>query len=191
MLNNLQSVASAIFLTTLITACGPSLDDAKKLGFESVNQMEVAKKAGFKNGNEYQFMRGHGFLTKDAYIQYKNSSPLEKIKMSAKNAARDLGDSYIEECYADFMVIAQNLRDRGQSFESFPNLRLVNGMMSYLKEEVISRGSTEAAFNEEVKTRFSKINSNIPFTEIENRGSECVSKFTPYFAEGDIKEFKE
>lgn len=44
---------SILTCTVLLTACGPSLEDAQKLGFESVGQMKSVQKLGYQNKEEW------------------------------------------------------------------------------------------------------------------------------------------
>lgn len=49
---NITSSAIVILISILIVGCGPSLNDAKQMGFESVEEMTAAQKQGFKNKAE-------------------------------------------------------------------------------------------------------------------------------------------
>ena len=44
--------ALTVFILTLTTGCGPSLNDAKQLGFDSVEEMKTAKKNGLNTKAE-------------------------------------------------------------------------------------------------------------------------------------------
>ncbi len=88
---------------SLLVGCGPSLEDAKKLGFESVDEMKSLQAQGFKNKSEYGESEAKklGFSNfdemKKAISQgFKNGNELAEAGKKAKDLGFDSVDEMIE-----------------------------------------------------------------------------------------------
>jgi hypothetical protein len=73
----MRSIKCSLLLTAalLLTACGPSLRDAKELGFESIEQMKELQARGYK--------------TMKDYLDYEESVRLAEEKAAAQKAAAE------------------------------------------------------------------------------------------------------
>lgn len=49
-----KKIFAFVLTTAMLAGCGPNLDQAKKLGFSSVAELEEAKKLGIEDGNAYK-----------------------------------------------------------------------------------------------------------------------------------------
>ena len=63
-----------------LIACSPSLEDAKKLGFKSVQELQSAKNEGFKNAEEYAMSKGFINLK-----EMRQAEPLKDVDQYARS----------------------------------------------------------------------------------------------------------
>jgi len=71
------NTASALWFAFILAGCSPSLQDARKLGFSSVEEMKKAKNEGFKYKFEYDVR----------YRKFGFSSLPEMVELQARNYA--------------------------------------------------------------------------------------------------------
>ena len=69
------NIAWAFGFALILSGCGPSLQDARKLGFSSVEEMEKAKNEGYKDKSEYDVR----------YERFGFSSLSEMLALQARN----------------------------------------------------------------------------------------------------------
>jgi hypothetical protein len=116
----------------LLVGCGPSLNDAKKLGFDSIEEMNFLRGAGFKtradfdklgflsldeykdgvklgfsSGEIYKLKKKYGFEDKAQYELYLNSSPNKRFEISVKNAAKIINQNNSFGCLATYSMFKQ------------------------------------------------------------------------------------
>ncbi len=87
-MNSFKVGSACILLGLLLTACGPSAEDAKKLGFQDTAEMKLAEKAGFKNADD--FAKSKGFLNKE---EMRKAEP----DKTAEEYAKRLGFNNVAE----------------------------------------------------------------------------------------------
>lgn len=191
-----SSAIKSILICTcivLLTACGPSTEDAKKLGFTSVDQMKMAEKAGFKNGDEYAFMTDHGFDTKAEYDQYKSATPENKVRIGAKNAAKKEGFDVWLDCYALNEILTYRLNEY-KHIEKSADQNAVTGTYDFIGQEYIKNGKSKSEIQEMLVKKSSEYagamdNNPNEITVLTDKAVSCMNKFVKYFAEAPIDNY--
>jgi hypothetical protein len=124
-------------LILLLVGCGPSLNDAKKLGFNSIEEMNFLREAGFKtradfdklgflnideykdgvrvgliSGEVYNLKKKYGFEDRTQYELYLKSSPEKRFEISVKNAAKIIDQNSSFECLANYRMFRDLHREK-------------------------------------------------------------------------------
>jgi hypothetical protein len=86
---DMKSIKNVLFITlfSLLAGCGPSIGDAKKLGFESVEQMKTLQARGFKTMKDYLDHEESLRLAEEKAAAEKAAARREEAEKKAREAA--------------------------------------------------------------------------------------------------------
>lgn len=132
---NTFKVAGCVFAALFLIACGPNLEDAKKLGFESLEEMKDLqaqgyptkndfdmryKKFGFDTPEEMQLVQTRGYATKEIYKSVKALTPQKFNEICMKETP----ENYKSQCLGKQVSWLGRVESVSNSFGV--NIRVLN-----------------------------------------------------------------
>lgn len=186
-------------IALLLSACGPSLDDAKKLGFDSVEEMKQIQSLGYQNKDlwnahqtelkDLKFANEHGFETIDGFNAYRAASPQQKVVISAKNAIKRIPyEEFIKCGAANEAAVQVFYTDKNKPLGD--SEQAIRGMYNILKTEYLSQGKNASDIDNALVSAYSKLINRNDYDEISESAVKCMDIYKPYFAAAEIDGYK-
>lgn len=183
----------------MLIGCGPTQEDAKKLGFENPDEMKLAQSQGYQTKalwdahqleiKDLEFAKSHGFETVNDLKAYKNADPAQKVVISAQNAINKVPLEEFTRCAGSFSAFTQKaFTEKNQAVPD--TYASVSGMYRALFKQYLAQGKNQSELDNLYMKDFSNSMKISDISKLDQISVECTSKYMPYFAAKDISEYR-
>ena len=157
---SLNRLVIAAFILAVLAACGPNLEDARKLGFDSVAQMELYQKAGFKKMQDFEKL-GFDSLKQLQVFQKEGFKTMHDFNKLGFNNLDEMKSMQVKgfKTYGDYEIA--NAKKLGFSDLDEMKKAISLGYKNKEEFEITQKSKEEAAWSE----RYIKILSDFPAAE--------------------------
>lgn len=183
----------------MLIGCGPTQEDAKKLGFESVDEMKRIQALGHQTKfdwinyqtvvRDFDFAKAHGFANIDELRAYQAASPSQKLVISSRNAIKLLPYDEFIKCGGTyeafiFLLYSENNKPIPESF------LVVRGMYGSIKEAYVAEGKSEKQIENDLLNVYLRSVYERNIDQLDKSSDQCLEKYKPYFVAKVIDEYK-